>query len=95
MKSKRKQLLGKHIDELISANFREKDQELVKGFLSKLHLNDVGRSPGELDNTRRCILILAEGSVYQVKSLVKSAKEDYRDIVAAASLMKKAKRKLP
>lgn len=95
MSSKRKQNLGIEIDKLIQFEFNEKDHDLVKGFLGKLHLNDVGGSDGELNSTRRCIIMLAEGSAFQVKDLVKSAKEDYRDVVAAAHLMKKSKRRLP
>ena len=95
MSSKRKESLGAEIDRLIQTEFKEKDHDLVKGFLSKLHLNDVGGSQGELNSARSCIIMLAEGSAFQVKDLVKSAKEDYRDIVAAAHLMRKSKRRLP
>lgn len=79
----------------IESDFEESKRQLVLNYLKKIHLNDVWQSQGNLENTRFSILMLADGSVYRVKDLVKSAKSDFRDVVAAASQMKPAKRKLP
>ncbi|MCO7223050.1 hypothetical protein [Pleionea sp. CnH1-48] len=79
---------------IIDRDFEEKDRQLVIKYLKKIHLNNVWGGNGTLHQVQHSILLLAEGSVYRVKDLVKCARDDFRDVIAAATQIRK-KPKLP
>ncbi|TQV72841.1 hypothetical protein FLL45_15355 [Aliikangiella marina] len=87
--------MNKWIKQKVIEEFKDSEHDLVINLLAKIHLNDVWNSAADLDSTQESILILAKGSVHRVRSLVKSAKVDFRDVVAAASTDPAVKPKLP
>lgn len=86
--------MDKEFADIICHDFEEKHWDLAMAYLKKVHLNDVSGSEATLRSTRLAILALAKGRIYQMKDLVKSAKEDFRDVIMGATNIKK-QRKLP
>lgn len=70
---------------LLSQDFEGKGSEIALIELEKISLTDVMSSEMNLLNTQRAIIKLSKGDLIKLKSLVDSAKSDFRDVIYWAS----------
>jgi hypothetical protein len=81
--------MNNQIQSKIAAEFIESDQAAALRELQSITLQHVmAESQFNLDNTWFAILKLAKGDLNELRSLVKAAKEDFRDVIYWATLEK-------
>ena len=79
--------MNKEIKKIVIRDFKESDQAIAISELESITPKHVmAESQQNLDNTQRAILKLSHGSLSELRSLVKTAKQDFRDVIYWASL---------
>ncbi|TDO24180.1 hypothetical protein [Pedobacter duraquae] len=77
--------LSTQLIELIQAQFKTADQQLVQDQLISIELRHVmAESAYNLNNTRNAVLFLAKGDLKSVIQLTEAAKIDFRDVISWA-----------